>query len=151
MRLVYEKKTSSIQFLILHLIIRCAVWSRKYGNHKINLITYLACAYPQHGGGEEVIIRINATKYWLLFQDINWNCATALSILVIKVNFSVAATCVFYLSWPINWTSPWTFNCRNSDYKIADLEHLRSVYSVRYFLGYYMWPFKLYHFRRNIQ
>jgi len=32
-------------------------------NYKIHLITYFACAYPQHGGGEEVIIRINATKY----------------------------------------------------------------------------------------
>jgi len=32
-------------------------------NYKINLITYVVCAYPQHGGGEGVIIRINATKY----------------------------------------------------------------------------------------
>jgi len=31
-------------------------------NYKINLITYFACAYPQHGGGG-VIIRFNATKY----------------------------------------------------------------------------------------
>jgi len=31
-------------------------------------------------------------------------------------------------------------------HKIADLEHLRSVYSVRYFLGWYMWPFKTCHF-----
>jgi len=102
--------------------------------YKINLITYFACVSPQHGGGEGVIIRINATKYWRLFQDINWNCATALTILAITVNFSVVATCVFYLSWPINWTSPWTFNCRNSDHKVADPEHLRSVYGVRYFL-----------------
>jgi len=26
-------------------------------------------------------------------------------------------------------------NYRNSDHKIADLEHLRSVYGVRHFLG----------------
>jgi len=31
-RLTYEKKQASIHFLILHLIIRCALWSRKYGN-----------------------------------------------------------------------------------------------------------------------
>ena len=29
-------------------------------------------------------------------------------ILVINVNFSVTATCVFYLSWLINWTFSWT-------------------------------------------
>ena len=104
-------------------------------NYKINWITCFACAHPQHGGGERVMIRINASNYWLLFQDNNWNCATALSMLVINVNFSITATCVFYLSWPINWTSPWTFNCRNSDHKIADLEHLRNIYNVRYFLG----------------
>jgi len=32
-------------------------------NYKIDLITHFACAYPQHGGGEGAIIRINATKY----------------------------------------------------------------------------------------
>jgi len=32
-------------------------------NYKINLITCFACAYPQLGGGEGVIIRTNATKY----------------------------------------------------------------------------------------
>jgi len=32
-------------------------------NYKINLTTYFSCAYPQHGGGERVIIIINATKY----------------------------------------------------------------------------------------
>jgi len=26
-------------------------------------------------------------------------------------------------------------NCRNSDHKIADLEHLRNILSIRYFLG----------------
>jgi len=26
-------------------------------NYKINLITYLSCAYPQHGGDERVITR----------------------------------------------------------------------------------------------
>ena len=31
-RLIYEKKTASIQCLILRLIIRCALRSRKYGN-----------------------------------------------------------------------------------------------------------------------
>ena len=102
--------------------------------YKINLITYFAWAYPQHGGVEAVIIRVNASKYWLLFQD-NWSCGTSMSILVINVNFSVTATCVFYLSWPINWTSAWTFNCRNSDHTIAGIEHLRSVYCVRYFPG----------------
>ena len=94
-------------------------------NCKINLTTYFACAQPQHGGGERAIVRINATQLWILFQGINWNCATSLSILVIIVNFSVTATCVFYLSWPLSWTSPWTFNCRNSDHKIADLEHVK--------------------------
>jgi len=29
---MYEKKPAGIQFLILRLIIRCALWSRKYGN-----------------------------------------------------------------------------------------------------------------------
>jgi len=48
-------------------------------NYKINLIMYyyLSCAYPQHGGDERVITR-KCNKYWLLFQDNNWNCATAL-------------------------------------------------------------------------
>jgi len=32
-------------------------------NFKINLIMYFAWAYRQHGDGERVIIRINATKY----------------------------------------------------------------------------------------
>jgi len=31
--------------------------------YKINLITYFAWTYPQHGGGEGVIIIINASKY----------------------------------------------------------------------------------------
>jgi len=26
-------------------------------NYKINLITYLTCEYPQHGGGERIITR----------------------------------------------------------------------------------------------
>jgi len=30
---MYEKRTASIQFLILRLMIRCALWSRKYGNY----------------------------------------------------------------------------------------------------------------------
>jgi len=34
--------------------------------------------------------------------------ATALSTLVLNVNFSVTATCIFYLRSPINCTSPWT-------------------------------------------
>jgi len=93
-----------------------------------------AWAYPHHGGGEGVIIRINASKNWLPFQDITWSRATSLSILVINVDFSLTAICVLYLSWPINWTSPWRFNCRNSDHTIAGAEHLHSVYGVRYFL-----------------
>jgi len=28
---MYEKITASIQLLILHLIMRCALWSEKYG------------------------------------------------------------------------------------------------------------------------
>jgi len=32
-RFMYGKRTASIQFLILHLIILCALWSRKYGNY----------------------------------------------------------------------------------------------------------------------
>jgi len=32
-RFMYEKRTASIQFLIPHLIIRCALWSRKHGNY----------------------------------------------------------------------------------------------------------------------
>ena len=32
MRLMYQKRTADIQLLILHLIIRCALWSEKYGN-----------------------------------------------------------------------------------------------------------------------
>jgi len=32
-RLVYEKRTASIRFLILRLVSRCALWSLKYGNN----------------------------------------------------------------------------------------------------------------------
>jgi len=32
-RFMYGKRTGSIQFLILGLIILCAFWSRKYGNY----------------------------------------------------------------------------------------------------------------------
>jgi len=31
--------------------------------YKINSITYFPWGYPQHGGGEGVIIRIDASKY----------------------------------------------------------------------------------------
>ena len=35
-RLVFEKKAASVQFLILCLIIQCALWSRKYGSENIS-------------------------------------------------------------------------------------------------------------------
>jgi len=38
-------------------------------------------------------------------QNSNWNCATALSILVIIVNFSVTTTCVY-----INSTYKWSIS-----------------------------------------
>ena len=31
MRLMYQKRTADIQLLILHLIIRCTLWSEKHG------------------------------------------------------------------------------------------------------------------------
>ena len=31
-RLMYEKRTANIEFLVLRLITRCALWSAKYGN-----------------------------------------------------------------------------------------------------------------------
>ena len=50
-------------------------------------------------------------RYWkvadccLHLQKSNWNCATALSILVIIVNFSVSTTCVY-----INSTYKWSIS-----------------------------------------
>jgi len=66
-------------------------------NYKNNLIThFLAHILNIAGVNEES--QENGNKYWLLFKDINLNWAPALSILVINVNFSVTATCVFHLS-----------------------------------------------------
>jgi len=84
-------------------------------NHKINLISYFA--YPRHGGVEGVTIRINASEHWLL-QDINWNC-NCVEHTGHKCELFSYCYMRFYLSWPINWTSPWTLNCRNSDHKVA--------------------------------
>ena len=114
-------------------------------NYKINVVMhyYLSCAYPQHGGDERVITR-KCNEYWLLFQD---NNETALSILVINVNFSITATCVLYLSWLINWTSPrMDIIVAIHVTKLLTKNFSLNAYGVRYFLGQCMWPFKLYQF-----
>jgi len=36
-RFMYEKRTASVQFLILCLIIRCTLWSQKYSNYSRTL------------------------------------------------------------------------------------------------------------------
>ena len=52
---------------------------------------------------------------------------------------------VFELAYKLN-ISVDGHNCRNSCHKIADQELSLSAYGVRYFLGQYMWPLRLYQF-----
>jgi len=42
MRLMYQKRTANIQLLILHLIIRCALWSEKYGNFVYEVTNFVS-------------------------------------------------------------------------------------------------------------